>query len=164
MRRGRNTFLRTLRLRVSARYKLTTAPAREESQLLLLLLFHLLGAIMAGRGKLIAVLGDEDTVTGFLLGGVGELDKHRRPNFLVVEKETALAEIEEAFRGFLAREDIGIVLINQFIAEMIRHVIDAHTKSLPAVLEIPSKEHPYDASKDSILRRAKGMFTAEDLR
>lgn len=69
-----------------------------------------------------------------------------------------------ACRGFLGREDIGIVLINQFIAEMIRHVIDAHTKSLPAVLEIPSKEHPYDASKDSILRRAKGMFTAEDLR
>uniref|UniRef100_A0A670ZQU5 V-ATPase 14 kDa subunit n=1 Tax=Pseudonaja textilis TaxID=8673 RepID=A0A670ZQU5_PSETE len=60
--------------------------------------------------------------------------------------------------------DIGIVLINQFIAEMIRHVIDAHNKSLPAVLEIPSKEHPYDASKDSILRRARGMFTAEDLR
>ncbi|XP_070610652.1 V-type proton ATPase subunit F [Erythrolamprus reginae] len=119
---------------------------------------------MAGRGKLIAVLGDEDTVTGFLLGGVGELDKHRRPNFLVVEKETSLTEIEETFRSFLAREDIGIVLINQFIAEMIRHVIDAHNKSLPAVLEIPSKEHPYDASKDSILRRAKGMFTAEDLR
>ncbi|XP_054844709.1 V-type proton ATPase subunit F [Eublepharis macularius] len=119
---------------------------------------------MAGRGKLIAVLGDEDTVTGFLLGGVGELDKHRRPNFLVVEKETSLAEIEEAFRGFLSREDIGIILINQFIAEMIRHAIDAHNKSIPAVLEIPSKEHPYDASKDSILRRAKGMFTAEDLR
>uniref|UniRef100_A0ACB8FLU0 V-type proton ATPase subunit F n=2 Tax=Sphaerodactylus townsendi TaxID=933632 RepID=A0ACB8FLU0_9SAUR len=119
---------------------------------------------MAGRGKLIAVVGDEDTVTGFLLGGVGELDKHRRPNFLVVEKDTGLTEIEEAFRGFLNRDDIGIILINQFVAEMIRHAIDAHTKSIPAVLEIPSKEHPYDASKDSILRRAKGMFTAEDLR
>ncbi|XP_048358426.1 V-type proton ATPase subunit F [Sphaerodactylus townsendi] len=120
--------------------------------------------VMAGRGKLIAVVGDEDTVTGFLLGGVGELDKHRRPNFLVVEKDTGLTEIEEAFRGFLNRDDIGIILINQFVAEMIRHAIDAHTKSIPAVLEIPSKEHPYDASKDSILRRAKGMFTAEDLR
>ncbi|RXM30152.1 V-type proton ATPase subunit F, partial [Acipenser ruthenus] len=66
--------------------------------------------------------------------------------------------------GFLARDDIGIILINQFIAEMIRHAIDAHTQSIPAVLEIPSKEHPYDASKDSILRRAKGMFSAEDFR
>lgn len=68
------------------------------------------------------------------------------------------------FRSFLARNDIGIILINQFIAEMIRHAIDAHMQSIPAVLEIPSKEHPYDASKDSILRRAKGMFSAEDFR
>uniref|UniRef100_V9LHK2 V-type proton ATPase subunit F n=2 Tax=Callorhinchus milii TaxID=7868 RepID=V9LHK2_CALMI len=119
---------------------------------------------MAGRGKLIAVVGDEDTCTGFLLGGVGELNKHRRPNFLVVEKETSVAEIEETFKGFLSRDDIGIILINQYIAEMIRHVIDAHTLSIPAVLEIPSKEHPYDAAKDSILRRAKGMFTTDDFR
>jgi len=38
---------------------------------------------------------------------------------------------------------------------MIRHVIDTHIDPIPAVLEIPSKECPYDASKDSILRRAK---------
>lgn len=41
------------------------------------------------------------------------------------------------------------------VAEIIRHVIDSHTQPIPAVLEIPSKDHPYDASKDSILRRAK---------
>lgn len=40
---------------------------------------------------------------------------------------------------------------------MIRYVIDTHTTPVPAVLEIPSKDHPYDPSKDSILRRAKGM-------
>lgn len=28
-------------------------------------------------------------------------------------------------------------------------------EAIPAVLEIPSKHHPYDPSKDSILRRAK---------
>lgn len=38
---------------------------------------------------------------------------------------------------------------------MIRHVIDSHIQPIPSVLEIPSKDHPYDASKDSILRRAK---------
>ncbi|KAK1875311.1 V-type proton ATPase subunit F [Dissostichus eleginoides] len=101
---------------------------------------------------------------GSCWGGVGELNKNRKPNFLVVEKETSVAEIEETFKSFLARSDIGIVLINQFIAEMIRHAIDGHLESIPAVLEIPSKEHPYDASKDSILRRAKGMFCAEDFR
>jgi len=41
------------------------------------------------------------------------------------------------------------------VAEMIRHLIDRYTATIPALLEIPSKEHPYDASKDSILRRAK---------
>ena len=38
---------------------------------------------------------------------------------------------------------------------MIRGAVDSHDKSVPAILEIPSKEHPYDASKDSILRRAR---------
>ena len=38
---------------------------------------------------------------------------------------------------------------------MIRHVIDQHQNPIPAVLEIPSKDHPYDPNKDSILRRAK---------
>ncbi|NXX67268.1 VATF ATPase, partial [Spizella passerina] len=145
---------------------------------------------MASRGKLIAVMGDEDTVTGFLLGGIGELDKHRRPNFLVVEKETSLAEIEETFRcprvppgwaaragapcpslslsplgrGFLAREDVGMILISQALAEQIRPAVAAHARALPAVLEIPSKDHPYDPARDSVLRRARGLFAPDELR
>ncbi|XP_057610228.1 V-type proton ATPase subunit F-like [Chionomys nivalis] len=91
--------------------------------------------------------------------GIGELNKNRHPNFLVVEKDTTINEIEDTFRQFLNRDDIGIILINQYIAEMVRHALDAHQRSIPAILEIPSKEHPYDAAKDSILRRAKGMFT-----
>ncbi|NWR44661.1 VATF ATPase, partial [Regulus satrapa] len=142
--------------------------------------------------------GDEDTVTGFLLGGIGELDKHRRPNFLVVEKETSLAEIEETFRfsgqgclggprvpssasrlagpsapltpcsaarrGFLAREDVGMILISQALAEQIRPAVAAHARALPAVLEIPSKDHPYDPARDSVLRRARGLFAPDELR
>jgi V-type H+-transporting ATPase subunit F len=60
------------------------------------------------------------------------------------------------------REDIEIVLINQVYAEIIRHLIDGHTAVTPAILEIPSKDLPYDPSKDSILRRAKGMFSSDD--
>ncbi|KAK3105976.1 hypothetical protein FSP39_009974 [Pinctada imbricata] len=96
-----------------------------------------------------------DTCTGFLLGGIGELNKKREPNFLVVDKNTSRHDIEETFRGFLKREDIAIILINQTIAEEIRYVIDSHNDPIPAVLEIPSKDSPYDSSKDSILRRAK---------
>ncbi|OXU24838.1 V-type proton ATPase subunit F [Nasonia vitripennis] len=117
----------------------------------------------AGKGKLLAVIGDEDTCVGFLLGGVGEINKHRHPNFMVVDKNTAVGDIEETFKKFIKRDDIDIILINQNIAEMIRHVIDSHTQPIPSVLEIPSKDHPYDASKDSILRRAKGMFNPEDI-
>ncbi|KAL4839795.1 hypothetical protein H8958_009200 [Nasalis larvatus] len=119
---------------------------------------------MTGRGKLIAVMGDEDMVTGFLLGGIGELNKNCHPNFLVMQKDTTIHEIEDTFRQFLNRDDIGIILINQYIAEMVRQALDAHQHSIPTVLEIPSKKHPYDATKDSILRRARGTFTAEDLR
>lgn len=72
--------------------------------------------------------------------------------------DTPIGEIEECFKRFIKRDDIDIILINQSYAELIRHVIDAHTSPLPAVLEIPSKDHPYDASKDSILRRAKVIF------
>lgn len=69
--------------------------------------------------------------------------------------DTAVTEIEECFKRFVKRDDIDIILINQNVAEIIRHIIDSHTAPIPAVLEIPSKDHPYDASKDSILRRAK---------
>ena len=34
-------------------------------------------------GKLMTIIGDEDTVTGFLMGGIGELNKERHPNFFV---------------------------------------------------------------------------------
>ncbi|ELT93641.1 hypothetical protein CAPTEDRAFT_220916 [Capitella teleta] len=119
---------------------------------------------LGAKGKLMAVIGDEDTCTGFLLGGIGELDKHRRPNFLVVDKTTSVSEIEEAFNKFVGRGDIAIILIGQNIAEEIRHILDAYKEPIPAILEIPSKDHPYDSSKDSILRRAKGMFSAEDFR
>lgn len=66
-----------------------------------------------------------------------------------------MSEIEDCFKRFIKRDDIDIILINQNVAELIRHVIDGHTQPVPSVLEIPSKDHPYDASKDSILRRAK---------
>lgn len=115
------------------------------------------------------------------MGGIGEINKNRHPNFMVVDKskfknllifndnrfrnkkkfistDTAVSEIEDCFKRFVKRDDIDIILINQNYAEVIRHVIDAHTSPLPAVLEIPSKDHPYDASKDSILRRAKVIF------
>ncbi|GFU22551.1 v-type proton ATPase subunit F [Nephila pilipes] len=78
-----------------------------------------MAAHSAAKGKLIAVIGDEDTCVGFLLGGIGELNKSRQTNFMVVEKNTPASEIEDTFKNFVKREDIDIILINQNIAEMI---------------------------------------------
>ena len=109
-------------------------------------------------------------------------------NFLVVDGKTDTASIEAAFERFTTeRKDIGIVLINQHVrlspsflrislslstrftelttawgkpqvAERIRHRIDTYTAAFPTVLEIPSKDHPYDPEKDSVLRRVRRLF------
>ncbi|PXF47355.1 V-type proton ATPase subunit F [Gracilariopsis chorda] len=122
---------------------------------------------MAGRrqlksregGFLIAVIGDEDTTTGFLLAGVGDNQPSHGSNFFVVDpKHTPVQAIEEAFNKFTEREDIAIILINQYIADKIRTTVTRFNAPVPAILEIPSKEHPYDPSKDGILQRVRGML------
>jgi ATP synthase F subunit len=44
------------------------------------------------------------------------------------------------------------------IADRIRHRVDTYTAAFPALLEIPSKDHPYDPEKDSVLRRVRRLF------
>jgi V-type H+-transporting ATPase subunit F len=36
----------------------------------------------------VAIIGDEDTVTGFLLAGIGHRDQKNASNFLVVDPES----------------------------------------------------------------------------
>eukprot|EP01025_Chloroclados_australasicus_P009070 TRINITY_DN13469_c2_g1_i1.p3 TRINITY_DN13469_c2_g1~~TRINITY_DN13469_c2_g1_i1.p3 ORF type:complete len:135 (+),score=15.64 TRINITY_DN13469_c2_g1_i1:44-406(+) len=111
-----------------------------------------------GEGSLIAVIADEDTITGFLLAGVGDVDIRRKTNFLVVDQKTTTKQIESSFKEFTNREDVAIVLVNQYIANMIRPLIDQYKKPVPAVLEVPSKDCPYDPTQDSILSRVQFMF------
>lgn len=44
------------------------------------------------------------------------------------------------------------------VAERIRNSVDSFTDAFPAVLEIPSKDHPYDPEKDSVLKRVRRLF------
>ncbi|OTB08075.1 hypothetical protein M426DRAFT_52521 [Hypoxylon sp. CI-4A] len=111
--------------------------------------------------QFLAVIGDEDSVTGLLLAGIGHVTNppDSQKNFLVVDNKTDTAAIEAAFESFTTqRKDIGIVLINQHVADKIRHRIDTYTSAFPTILEIPSKEHPYDPEKDSVLRRVRRLF------
>ncbi|GLD98659.1 hypothetical protein PINS_up007376 [Pythium insidiosum] len=112
---------------------------------------------MSEGSKLVAVIGDEDTVTGFILAGVG----HRTAdgtNFLVVKPSTPISAIEESFRKLSNRDDIAIILINQHVAEEIRHLLNTYDKTIPTVLEIPSKDAPYDPAKDYIMKRVNHML------
>ena len=155
-------------------------------------------------GSLMAVIGDEDTVTGMLLAGIGNVDARRSSNFLVVDSKTTPGQIEEAFHRFTKRTDIAVLLINQYIASQIRQTVDAFVRCAqfsilshltpsprlapargrrtrpapsssrcapspteqdaksPAILEVPSKEHPYDPEQDAIHRRTKLLLGIRD--
>lgn len=77
------------------------------------------GGDVSDAGHLIAVIGDEDTVTGFLLAGIGHRDA-AGTNYLVVDSDTPLAKLEDTFSAFLARTDVGIILINQHVSRIAR--------------------------------------------
>jgi len=101
---------------------------------------------------LIGIIGDEETVTGFLLAGIGERTENSR-NFYIITKEEK-SQIEDIFNSLIHRKDIGIILISQHIAEMIREKLDEYNEIIPTVLEIPSKNYPYCIEKDSLMMRA----------
>ncbi|KAL6717166.1 H(+)-transporting V1 sector ATPase subunit F [Lecanora helva] len=119
----------------------------------------------------LAVIGDEaffkqlNSGCTFLKSNIDGISQHvtqppdAQKNFLVVDAKTENPAIEQAFDNFTQkRKDIAILLINQHIAERIRGRVDTYTEAFPAVLEIPSKDHPYDPEKDSVLRRVRRLF------
>ncbi|KAI6045072.1 ATPase, V1 complex, subunit F [Pisolithus marmoratus] len=108
--------------------------------------------------NLIAVIGDEDSITGLLLAGIGHINEQQKKNFLVVDSKTQVSTIEAAFQEFTERKDIAILLISQHIAEKIRPTVDRYQQAFPTLLEIPSKDHPYDPAKDSVLKRVQKLF------
>ncbi|SBS91996.1 V-type proton ATPase subunit F, putative [Plasmodium ovale curtisi] len=162
----------------------------------------------------IYIIGDEDSVVGFLLAGIGFRDGLGKKNFFIVNSskekyntlnkkkedetyvhcrtvgllhpdknytrgQTNKAEIEEVFKEYTSKSDCGVILMNQQVIEKTRHVrqrhqkfkgsrcsiadeirylVDLHDKILPTVLEIPSKDKPFDPNKDSIIQRVKLFF------
>ncbi|SCP04726.1 V-type proton ATPase subunit F, putative [Plasmodium ovale] len=121
----------------------------------------------------IYIIGDEDSVVGFLLAGIGFRDGLGKKNFFIVNSKTNKAEIEEVFKEYTSKSDCGVILMNQQVIEKTRHVrqrhqkfkadeirylVDLHDKILPTVLEIPSKDKPFDPNKDSIIQRVKLFF------
>ncbi len=102
---------------------------------------------------LISIIGDEETVTGFLLAGIGERTENSK-NFFIISNTTEKMEVEEIFNSLIVRKDIGIILISQHVAEMIREILDQYEEIIPTVLEIPSRNFPYLIEKDPIMQKA----------
>jgi V-type H+-transporting ATPase subunit F len=56
---------------------------------------------------------------------------------------------------------LGVALtVRLQIANRIRHHVEAHKAAFPTVIEIPSKDHPYDPSKDSLMNRVEALLGA----
>ncbi|CAK7346493.1 unnamed protein product [Dovyalis caffra] len=119
--------------------------------------------IRTNNSALISMIADEDTIVGLLMAGVGNVDLRRKTNYLIVDSKTTVKQVEDAFKEFTTREDIAIVLISQYVANMIRFLVDSYNKPVPAILEIPSKDHPYDPTQDSVLSRVKYLFSSESV-
>jgi V/A-type H+/Na+-transporting ATPase subunit F len=75
------------------------------------------------------VIGDEDTVLGFSLVGVAG------------RVATDADEARDVFRGAIRNRSIGIIVITEPVADLIRGVVDEYvfTSDFPLILEIPDR-------------------------
>ncbi|KAK7285274.1 hypothetical protein RJT34_20039 [Clitoria ternatea] len=60
-----------------------------------------------------------------------------------------------ALIAMIADEDTVVGFLLAGVANMIRFLVDSYNKLVPAILEIPSKDHPYDPAHESVLSRVK---------
>lgn len=84
------------------------------------------------------VIGDEDTVLGFGLVGV---------NGFVASNEI---EAENSFKEALKDEEIGIIIITEKTAELIRPLVDVYlfTSSFPLIVEIQDRSGKMTGKSD----------------
>jgi len=80
------------------------------------------------------IIGDEDAVLGFGLVGVEGRD--------VQNTEQA----QEAFTTALEQSDIGIIIITERVADLIRPQVDRFifTRNFPLIVEIPDRLGPLE--------------------
>ena len=78
------------------------------------------------------------------------------------ESRKDIKEMKEAFVEFTNRDDVGSGLVNQHGAAQSRHLLDDYSKTIPTVLEMPSKDMPYDPAQDYIMQRVSAMLNTGD--
>jgi V/A-type H+-transporting ATPase subunit F len=80
------------------------------------------------------IIGDEDAVLGFGMVGV--------PGRAVTTAE----EAGEALKAALADGDVGIIIITERIADLVRPTVDRYlfTGRFPLIIEIPDRRGPME--------------------
>jgi len=78
------------------------------------------------------IIGDEDAVLGFGLVGVAGT---------VVQTQ---AQAQESFSAVLEQSEIGIIIITERVADLIRPQVDRFifTRNFPLIVEIPDRQGP----------------------
>ena len=127
----------------------------------------------------------QDTVTGFLLAGVGEASAGVPSNYMVVDQgapqrrgsgcqppiaaapdprarlvlaDTSQEAVADKFKQFTTDNNISVILISQEIASTIRWLIDDFDAPVPSILEIPTKAKPYNPDEDPTYERIKRLL------
>ncbi|WZY77507.1 hypothetical protein YC2023_023891 [Brassica napus] len=132
-------------------------------------------SIPARNSALIAMIADElcpsvsyfvscvqDTVVGFLMAGIDNVDIKRKTNDLIVDSST-LFFFSFSFTLFFFVNSLANTLFFSLLKVHFFLVSKKHDEKIPCVLEIPSKDHPYDPAHDSVLSRVKYLFSAESV-
>ncbi len=104
----------------------------------------------------IAVVGTEETVTGFRLAGVTK-------GSVIPEGPSAKEITIEVLRELMRDEDLGIIIINQHLADLVRDDLEeirAGKTVYPILVEVPDKGGTPEGRRDPVkdlIRRATGV-------
>jgi V-type H+-transporting ATPase subunit F len=72
--------------------------------------------------------------------------------------------VENTFDRFTRDALISVILVTQEVSEKyLREKIARREEIYPVILEIPSKEKPYDPVKDLVMQRAHRLLYGSDL-
>ncbi len=99
----------------------------------------------------IAIIADQDTVTGFMLGGIKE-------GYPVEDMEEAGKTMED-----LVRKDYSIIITTEKIGDGLRDKIDSLTseRALPMIIEIPDKTGSTERETDPLRELIKRVIGVE---
>ncbi|EEQ81897.1 hypothetical protein NCER_101494 [Vairimorpha ceranae BRL01] len=85
----------------------------------------------------VGILGDEDTINGFMISGI-QLDT-KNPNLIQVTYNTPEEDLKKMFTKLILRKDLALILVCDFVYEKILEEIKKYDGLIPSIIEIPSK-------------------------